>query len=117
LQAYFEGTFVNHHNRAMIEFMGTEATMYCDRGRYEVIPESGSRVKARERIDDAKGPRGADFFDAVDGELYHLTNWVECIRSRSTPSCPVSEGVRAAAAAHLANQSLRSGEVARNATA
>jgi predicted dehydrogenase len=112
LQAYFEGTFVNHRNRAMIEYMGTEATLYCDRGRYEVIPEAGSRVQARARVDDQRGPRGADFFDAVDGELYHLTNWIECVRSRAEPACPVSEGVRAAAAAHLANESLRSGQVA-----
>jgi predicted dehydrogenase len=113
LQAYFEGTFVNHHNRAMIVFMGTEATLYCDRGRYELMPESGSKATKRERIDDRQGVRGADFFDAVDGELYHLTNWVECIRSRNVPNCPAAAGVQAAAAAHLANSSLRSGQLAK----
>lgn len=108
-QAYFEGTFVNHRNRAMLEIMGTKGTLYCDRGRYEVIPESGG-IQARERID-SKGDRGADFFAGVDGELFHLTNWVECIRSREKPHCPAEEGVHAAAAAHLANLSLRSGEI------
>ena len=39
LQAYFEGTFVNARNGAMIEFMGTEGSIYLDRGRYELHPE------------------------------------------------------------------------------
>ena len=57
--------------------------------------------------------RGLDFYDKPDGELLHLTNWVECIRDRrrSRP-CPAEAGVSAASAAHLANQSVRSGQVA-----
>lgn len=112
LQAYFEGTFVNHRNRAMIEFMGSRATLYMDRGRYEIHPEHGGDVEPRERIE-GKGGRGLDFYDDVDGALYHLANWAECIRTRETPNCPAEEGVRSAAAAHLANLSLRRGEVAR----
>ncbi|MEX0936827.1 MAG: Gfo/Idh/MocA family oxidoreductase [Pirellulales bacterium] len=111
LQAYFEGTFVNHHNRAMLELMGTKATLYCDRGRYEVLPERGQGVTARERIDGISGIRGADFFEEVDGALHHLTNWVECVRTRQRPTCPAEEGVRSAAAAHLANRSLREGKM------
>ncbi len=112
LQAYFEGTFVNHRNRAMLEIMGTKATLYCDRGRYEIIPEQGSGVAAHERID-SPGERGSDFFAGVDGELFHLTNWLDCIRTRQAPNCPAEAGVQSAAAAHLANRSLRSGEIAR----
>jgi hypothetical protein len=37
---------------------------------------------------------------------------VECVRGRKTPNAPVEAGVGAAAAAHLANQALRSKEVA-----
>lgn len=113
LQAYFEGTFVNHRNRSMLEIMGSEATLYCDRGRYELNPERGSRVEAKSRIDGERDLRGLDFYDSVDGALYHLQNWVDCMRSRKTPNCPAEEGVRSAAAAHLANRALRSGEVAR----
>jgi len=111
VQCYFEGTFVNARNAAMIEFMGSEATLYIDRGRYEVIPERNSKATKRELII-GKAPRGSDFFDEVDGALMHLQNWVDCIRTRKTPNCPVEEGVRSAAAAHLANQSFRTGRVA-----
>ena len=113
LQAYFEGTFVNHRNRAMLELMGTEGTLYCDRGRYEVHPERGSKVKERSRIDGDRDLRGLDFYETVDGAMYHLKNWVECVRSRKRPSCPAEDGVKAAAAAHLANKSLRTGMIAK----
>src|SRR5262249_13002889 len=46
LQVYFEGTFCNARNGAMLEFMGSEATLYLDRGRYEVIPERGKKGEA-----------------------------------------------------------------------
>lgn len=112
IQAYFEGTFSNARNASMIEFMGTEATLYIDRGRYEVIPERRSKVKASELIL-GEGPRGADFYAQPDGETLHLANWVACCRSRQTPTAPAEAGVHAASAAHLANQALRAGEVAR----
>ncbi len=114
VQAYFEGTFVNHRNRAMLELMGTKATLYCDRGRYEVHPERGHKVTARERID-GRNPdfRGADFYSDVDDGYYHLLDWLEAVKSRKTPSCPAEAGVRTAAAAHMANRALRSGETER----
>jgi len=112
VQAYFEGTFVSARNGAMCEFMGSEATLYIDRGRYEIHPERRSKLKASELIL-GEGPRGADFYNQPDGELLHLANWIECIRSRKRPNCPAEAGVSSASAAHLANGSLRSGTLAR----
>ncbi|MCE9529343.1 MAG: Gfo/Idh/MocA family oxidoreductase [Planctomycetales bacterium] len=110
-QVYFEGTFVSARNAAMAEFMGTEATLYIDRGRYEIIPERRSKLKASDMII-GDGPRGADFYLQPDGELLHLTNWIDSIRTRKKPRCPAEAGVSAASAAHLANQALRSGQTA-----
>jgi predicted dehydrogenase len=45
LQVYFEGTFCNARNGAMVEFMGSEATLYVDRGRFELVPEPRSKQK------------------------------------------------------------------------
>jgi predicted dehydrogenase len=114
LQVYFEGTFCNARNGAMLEFMGTEATLYLDRGRYEVIPEKkrlkpGEAFKVEEFILGA-GDRGRDFYDKPNGEVVHLANWVECVKSRKKPTAPVEAGVSAASAAHLANQALRTGQ-------
>jgi len=112
VQAHFEGTFVSARNAAMCEFMGSEATLYIDRGRYEVHPEPRSKLKASELIL-GEGPRGADFYANPDGELLHLANWIECVRTRKKPACPVEAGVSSASAAHLANRSLRAGEIAK----
>lgn len=112
LQVYFEGTFSNARNGAMLEFMGSEGTLYLDRGRYEIHPERNKKLEASEMIL-GKGPRGADFYETPDGESLHLANWVECVRSRKQPNCPVEAGVSAASAAHLANLALRSGQTAK----
>jgi predicted dehydrogenase len=112
LQVYFEGTFINARNAAMLEFMGTEATLYLDRGRYEIHPERKKKIQPSEFIL-GDGPRGADFYTNPDGEMLHLINWVECVRSRKTPNAPAEAGVGAASAAHLANLALRGKNAAR----
>ncbi len=111
IQMYFEGTFANARNAAMIEFMGTEGTMYVDRGRFELIPEPRSQQRAEELIL-GDGPPGRDFYDRPNGELLHLTDWIDAIRNNRQPSAPISAGVSAAAAAHLANQAYRENRVA-----
>jgi predicted dehydrogenase len=109
LQVYFEGTFCNARNGAMIEFMGTDGTLYIDRGRYEIHPER-NKGKYEEMVL-GTGNRGRDFYEKPDGELLHLTNWIESVRSRKKPTAPAEAGVSSASAAHLANQALRSGQV------
>jgi hypothetical protein len=81
-----------------------------DRGRYEIYPERG-RGKYEELVL-GTGKRGLDFYDKPDGELLHLENWLQAIRSRQKPAAPVEAGIHAAAAAHLANEALRGGRVA-----
>lgn len=108
IQMHFEGMFSNARNGSRIEFQGTEASIHIDRGGYQVIPERKSKVPASELIL-GTGPRGADFYDKPDGELVHLTNWVDCIRTRKQPTAPIEAGVSAASAAHLANIAMREG--------
>jgi predicted dehydrogenase len=111
VQMSFEGTFSNANRGARIEFMGTDATLYLDRGRYEIHPERG--VGKEESLVLGTDPRrGRDFYDKPDGELLHLTNWVECVRSRARPNCPAEAGAGSASAAHLGNRAYRTGQVA-----
>jgi hypothetical protein len=106
VQAYFEGPFISARNASMCEFMGSDATLYVDRGRYEIHPERRSKLKPSELVL-GEGPRGADFYDQPDGELLHLANWIECIRTRQKPSCPAEAGVSAASAAHFPQRGSR----------
>ncbi len=110
LHVYFEGTFSNARNGEMIELMGTDGTLYLDRGRYELHPERNKGQYEEQVL--GSGRRGQDFYDRPDGELLHLTNWVESVRSRQKPVAPAEAGVSAAGAAHLANRALRAGGVA-----
>jgi predicted dehydrogenase len=112
VQVYFEGTFSSNRRGAMVEFMGTEATLYIDRGRYEIIPDRGKKQPTPSSLVLGTGEKGLDFYDKPDGELLHLQNWVDCIRTRKKPTAPAEAGVSAACAAHLANAALRSGQVA-----
>ena len=93
LQAYFEGTFVNARNGEMIVFMGTEGSIYLDRGRYELHPEikkqfgqepSTPTLQYSEMVLGRRRPR-ADFYKNPNGEALHLTNWMEAMRSRKKP--------------------------------
>jgi hypothetical protein len=102
--------------------MTSEATLYLDRGRMEVIPESkrdaGNRSPVAPPIPASQfilgsGPKGADYYDNPDGELLHLSNWLECVRSRKTPNAPAEVGVSAASAAHLGNIAFRENRIAR----
>lgn len=104
VQVHFEGTFVNARQAAMAELMGTDATLYIDRGRYEVHPERG--IGNYQELVLGKGKRGADFYESPDGELLHLENWVNAIKTGQPTRCPAATGVRAAAAAHIANAAL-----------
>jgi predicted dehydrogenase len=121
VQVYFEGTFVNARNGAMLEFMGTDGTLYIDRGRYELYPEQVRPFGAASQPPKfpysehvlGEGPRGADFYKNPNAEALHLQRWIESIRSRQKPNAPAEAGVLAAAPAHLANKSLRTGQVAR----
>ncbi len=105
MQVYFEGTFANARNAAMTEIMGSEATLYFDRGRFELLPEPGRT--GGEQLVLGDGPRGADFYDKPEAELLHLTNWGESMRTRKPPVAPAEAGVSAAGGAHLCNLALR----------
>ena len=51
---HFEGTFSNARNGALIEFLGTDATLYIDRGRYELMPGAEQEGRAATEIVSAK---------------------------------------------------------------
>jgi len=113
IQMHFEGTFSNARDGAHIAFLGTDATIVIDRGGYELIPERGRAIEASSMILGTEPKhRGADFYDKPDGEKLHLQNWIDCIRSGKQPNAPIEAGVHSAAAAHMANQAMRTGQTA-----
>ncbi len=112
VQAHFEGTFSNARNASRIEFLGTEGSIWIDRGGYVLYPERG-RGESESMILGTDPRRGLDFYDKPDGEALHLADWLGAIRSRNKPACPAEAGVAAADAAHLGNRAFREDRVAR----
>ena len=42
-----------------------------------------------------------------DGGIDHMKNFLDCVRSRNTPTAPVEAGVATARAGHVANLAMR----------
>jgi predicted dehydrogenase len=97
-----------------IEFRGTKGTMYFRLNGYEVVPEvvtpnefaartplnreleRGWRVGAKPMIEAKK----------VDGKMPdadHARNFLDCVKSRKTPSCDIEYGHRCTTAALIGN--------------
>jgi predicted dehydrogenase len=112
LQMHFEGTFSNAHRGARLELLGSKGSMWIDRGGYFLYPEPNA-TEPVEQMDLGTDPkRGRDFYDLPDGELLHLSNWIECIRSREKPNAPAEAGVAAALSAQVGNRAYRKGGTA-----
>jgi predicted dehydrogenase len=101
-----------------IEFRGTKGTMYFRTNGYEVVPEvitpnefaartplnreieRGWRVGAKAQIMEKK-------FDGPIRDADHARNFLDCVKSRKTPSCDIEYGHRCTSAALIANLAHR----------
>ena len=88
--ATFEATLVPGIKGEGVEFCGTEGKLLIDRAHYEFTPigrnVQPTVVRASSNLD-----------------LDHITNFVECIKSRKRPNGDVLIGHRSAQASHLGN--------------
>ena len=85
-----------------IQFHGTDATLFVDRGGYELMPEYDREgVEIRPRTGALRGR------SVSSGNLEHHQNWLECIRTRERPTCDVEIGHRSTVLPHLGNIAYR----------
>lgn len=89
-----------------IEFHGTDATMFVDRGGFEVFPETKpSRPGAKHP--DNRAP--AMKMDACNNDHYdHVRNFLDCMKSRQRPISDVEIGHRSTSVCLLGNVAYRS---------
>jgi predicted dehydrogenase len=82
-----------------IAFVGNNGTIVADRGSWNLYPE-GEKDKLRTpAMPEQRG---------TDAHGVHLKNWIDCIRSRQEPACPIEAGRLAAVYCHMGNIALRS---------
>jgi hypothetical protein len=95
-QATFEATLVPGIRGEAIEMCGTEGRLWIDRSRFEYYP-LGRNVKPVV-VQAEQGKPGIDPLT-----LAHVTNFLECVKSRKLPNGDVLIGHRSAQASHLGN--------------
>jgi predicted dehydrogenase len=104
----WQSTFSNSHYGLGERILGSDGTIEHGWAKSDMVNgEEGEFVRyAPER---ANRPSAA----ALTGKTKdqdHMSNWIECIRTRKTPNAPAEIGYRSAIAAHMANLSYRRGQ-------
>ncbi|HLJ49207.1 MAG TPA: Gfo/Idh/MocA family oxidoreductase [Bryobacteraceae bacterium] len=88
--ATFEATLAPGIGGAAVEMCGTEGRLYIDRSRYVFTPPG-------------KNAQPVTVQASSDLDYDHVSNFLECVRTRKLPSGDVLIGHRSAQASHLGN--------------
>jgi predicted dehydrogenase len=94
-----------------VELRGTKGTLYADQGGYKITGTKKGQFQTWDKsIEDetfsaktdtlAEGPSG-------DSTYALVRNFLDCVKSRKAPICPLEEGHRSTSFAHLANIALK----------
>jgi predicted dehydrogenase len=97
-----------------IEFRGTKGTLYFQTGGYEIVPDVlwSNEFAARTPLDRALerqyrvGGKAQIEGKKVNGRISdsdHARNFLDCVKSRQTPSCDIEFGHRCTSAALVGN--------------
>jgi predicted dehydrogenase len=104
----FTNTMSSKIDDGGVEFRGTKGTLKVDRAHLalyseETANEPGTLTPKPELLVRSE----------KDGTLSHLENFLECMRSRKTPTAPMKAATEASRASHLCNLSIKGGREVR----
>jgi hypothetical protein len=88
--ATFDATLAPGITGAAVEMCGTQGRLYIDRQKYIYTPAG-------------RGAQSTTVNATTDLDVDHVTNFLECVRSRKLPNGDVLIGHRSAQASHLGN--------------
>ena len=100
--AIYHGQMTSSVDDGGLEIRGTNATMKLDRSVLTIHPEGGER-----------GSKSGEVLPSVtirsraDGTIAHLRNWLDCVKSRQTPTANIRVAVECARVAHIGNLALK----------
>jgi len=98
----YHGTMASSVDDGGMEIRGTKGTMKLDRSHLAVYPEG---VEVISKLGQMK-PETLLLSDD-DGTIPHIRNFLDCVKSRRTPTANIRVAVEAARAAHLGNLALK----------
>jgi hypothetical protein len=91
----WQSTFSNKHYQLGDRILGSDGTFeHHFEEALQYWPEKTNRS-------DGESTRGKSH------DQNHMSNWIDCIRSRGTPNAPPEIGYRSALAVHMANLSYK----------
>ena len=100
---YDNGVEVLHGGRAGVTFFGADGQIFVNRGVLESKPDDIIKKKiGDDEVHLYKASRG--------GHAGHRQDWIDCVKSRKTPNCPIEIGARTVAVCHLGNLAYFHGE-------
>ena len=100
----FTGAYNHSIDDGGIEFRGSQATLKIDRSHLAVYEEG------KEWEPGSNAPKPEIFVRSErDGTIDHVKNFLDCVRSRKTPTAPIQVGFEAARTGWLANIALKRG--------
>jgi len=94
-----------------VELRGTEGTLYADENGYRISGTKKGQFQSWDKSieDESFSSKNEILSDGSSGDSTGtlVRNFLDCIRSRKTPLCPLEEGHRSTSFAHLANIALQ----------
>jgi predicted dehydrogenase len=79
-------------------FVGNDASILINRDGWELLPETADGKYKVPKL---------PFHEGRENHPEHMQNFIDCVRSRKDPACPVENGRLVAMYAHFANIALR----------
>ncbi len=91
-----------------IQFCGTDGTLFIDRSGFEIFPDKmaepyGIKLIKGEVQTRSIPTQAEDFKAADDGLPDHVTDWIECLKTREKPVCDVEVTHYSTNTTHLGN--------------
>jgi len=100
---YDNGSEVIHGGPSGVTFIGTEGEIFVNRGKLSSKPE--------EVIKKPIGEDEVHLYESPGGShAGHRQDWINCVKSRKQPCCPIEVGARTVAVCHLGNIAYVHGE-------
>ncbi len=97
-------------NFGEIELRGTKGTLLADENAYKIVPSTRGQFQTwkntllAEEYENVN--QSLDDGSSADSTSALIRNFLDCIKTRKSPLCPLEEGHRSTSFAHLANIAL-----------
>ncbi|RPI03072.1 MAG: gfo/Idh/MocA family oxidoreductase [Calditrichaeota bacterium] len=89
-----------------IEFYGSAASLFVDRGGYKIMPQEGGRFERSQMPNNLP----LKYSSSDSGNDAHARNFIDCIKSRKLPISDIETGHRSTSISILGNIAYRTGE-------